>query len=228
MASIEDIQKRLRQQEKTLAGADYAENRLKEKNKLNEIQREYDIAKGQETLGKEFSEGSLGRIDAGRSQNIQDIIASKKARLSGFTAEENQALREKGVSSINKSTQTALRNLRGFQGATGVRGGTAGSQQLNILKSGIQSKANVERDLFLQNIEEKRRNLQDFEASVTGAEATEQERNLFNIDQANKEKFGRLSAGLGYAQLGVTERASERGVAIAQQNLKAESSGGKL
>ena len=187
-----------------------------------------DIVKGQETIGKEFAEGKLGRLDAGRSTEMTDIIAKKKAGLGGITAEENQALRDRGVQGIQRGTQTALRQLRGFQGASGVRGGGAVTQQAGILKSGIQSQANVERDLLLKNIDAKRTALSDYEASVTGAEATEQERSLFNINQVNRETFGRLSSGLGYAQLGVADRASERGVAIAQQNLSSESGGGKV
>jgi hypothetical protein len=228
MATLAELQKQYADQERVLAGTDYARNKPKEQSKLNAIQREMDIVKGQETIGKEFAPGKLGRLDAGRSTEMTDIIAKKKAGLSGISAEENQALRERGKQGIQRSTQTALRSLRGFQGSRGVRGEGAITQQAGILKSGIQSQANVERDLLLKNIDAKRTALSDYEASVSGAESVEQEKSLYNINQANRETFGRLSSGLGYAQLGVADRASERGVAIAQQNLSAESGGGKI
>lgn len=187
-----------------------------------------DIRRGEEELGVHFKEGSLGRLDAGRSADVSSIVESRRAGLQGLSAEENQALRERASQSIDRGSQTALRQLRGSQGISGVRGGTAGAQQATVLAAGQQAKGRAERDLLIQNVEAKRQALGDFEATVTGAEATEQERSLFNIGQKGKEQFGRLSSGLGFAQLGVQERAAARGVSVAQSNVAAAGKGGKI
>lgn len=169
-----------------------------------------DIKAGKLLLGKDFEEGSLGRAQEARSGNIDAVIAARKAALGGLTAEENQALRERGKQGIKRGVQTSLRQLRGIQGASGVRGASAASQQANILMAGQAAGANVERDLFLKNIEAKRAALGDFETSVRSAESEEVERQRANIDLGSREKFGRLAAGLGFSALGVAERSGTK------------------
>ena len=186
-----------------------------------------DIATGQELFGGDFAEGKLGRLETGPSADVQDIIARRKAGLEGLSAEENQAIRERGSQAIDRSTQSSLRQLRGLQGATGVRGGSALANQARILQAGQGAKANVERDLAIQNIGVKREALGAAEGSILGAEAQTRENTLFNIRQRNKEAAGRQAAGLSFAQLAATERGSQRGVSIAQASARAAGSGGK-
>lgn len=186
-----------------------------------------DIATGKELFGGDFKEGNLGRLSTERSAEMADIIARKKAGLEGFSSEEAQALRERGGQEITRSTQTALRQLRGLQGASGVRGASAVAGQAGILQAGQAAKANVERDLFIQNINQKRQALGDLESSVSGQEALSRQAEIFNIGQKSKEIAGRQASGLGFAALGATERASQRGVGVALANAKAASSGGK-
>lgn len=183
-----------------------------------------DIAKGQELLGGDFKEGNLDRIDAGRGADISSVIEGRRAALGGFSAEANQALRDRAGQGIDRGTQSALRSLRGIQGASGVRGASAAAQQGRQLSAGQAAKANAERDLLIRNVDQKGKALSAFEQSVGGAEETEQQRNLFNIQQRQKEIAGRQAAGLGFAQLGVTERT---GAASANIAGSAASSGGK-
>ena len=186
-----------------------------------------DIKAGQELFGGDFQEGKLGRLETGPSSDVQDIIARRKAGLEGLSAEENQSIREKGSQSIDRSTQSSLRQLRGIQGASGQRGGSAVANQARILQAGQGAKANVERDLAIQNIGVKRDALGAAEGSILGAEAQTRENTLFNINQKNKEASGRQAAGLSFAQLAATERGSQRGVGIAQANARAAGGGGK-
>ena len=188
---------------------------------------EADIKAGEEGLGANFKEGALGRLDTERSADVKDIIERRRAGLEGISAEENQALRERGSQAIDRGSQTALRQLRGRQASSGVRGATAGAQQASVLQAGQAAKANVERDLLIKNIDAKRQGLSDFEGSVLGAEERGQGKTLFNLEQKQRETFGRLSSGLGMAQLGVQERGSQRGVGIAQANAAAAGKGGK-
>ena len=121
---------------------------------------------GKATLGAEFEEGALGRLDAGRTADISQVIEGRRAALGGLAAPEAQALRERAVQGIQRGTQTALRQLRGQQAGAGVRGASATAQQAQVLGAGQQAQANVERDLFLQNIQAKREGLSAFETSI--------------------------------------------------------------
>lgn len=185
-----------------------------------------DIAKGQEVLGKDFQEGSLGRIDANRSADMNQVVEARKAGLGGLSAEENQALRERASQGIDRGTQTAVRNLRGIQAASGVRGASAASQVGRQLSAGQSAKAAAERDLLIANVDRKQQAVGALEQSVTGAEATEQDRSIFNLKQQQAEKFARQSAGLGFAQLGVTERTGAQAANVAAASA-AQGSGGK-
>lgn len=187
-----------------------------------------DIERGEAQLGKEFEEGALGRLDVARSADLASIIEQRREGAKGLSSEEAQALRERGTQEIDRGTQTALRQLRGRQGISGVRGAAGVAQEVNVLGAGQQAKAQSERELLIKNIEAKRQGLGEFEESLTGAESSEEARRLFNLEQQQKEKFGRLSSGLGFAQLGVQERASIRGVAAAQSNVQSAAGGGKL
>lgn len=186
-----------------------------------------DIKIGEGLLGKDFKEGNLDRLSTAPSADMADIIARRKAGLEGLSAEENQALRERGSQEIDRGSQTALRQLRGLQGASGVRGASAVAGQANILQAGQSAKAGVERDLLIQNVNQKREALSGLEQTVQGAEADQLGREQFNIGQREKEIAGRQAAGLGFAALGATERGSQRGVSVALANAKAAGSGGK-
>lgn len=185
---------------------------------------EADIKAGERILGKEFEEGSLGRLETDRTTDVKDIIERRRSQLGGLSSEEAQALREKSTQEIDRGTQTALRSQRGRSASLGIRGGSAGASEGRIEGAGIKAKADVERDLLIRNIDERRANLGAFEESVVGAEQRGESREIFNIEQSASEKLGRISAGLGFAQLGVAERSSERGVQAAQASAP---SGGK-
>lgn len=176
-----------------------------------------DIKKGQELLGKDFAEGNLGRLEEAPSADITSIVEARRQGLKGLSSEENQALRERASQGIDRGTQTALRQLRGIQGASGVRGATASAQAGRQLSAGQAAKAQTERDLLIRNVEERQKGLEAFESTVTGTEEAKQQRELFNIQQRKSEIAGRQTAGLGFAQLGVTERtgASAANVAAA-------------
>ncbi|MDX1400197.1 MAG: hypothetical protein R3204_16830, partial [Oceanospirillum sp.] len=57
-----------------------------------------------------------------RAQEVADIIARRQAGLEGFNAEELAAQRAQMSQGIGRAEQTALRQLRGAQGAAGLRG----------------------------------------------------------------------------------------------------------
>jgi hypothetical protein len=195
-------------------------------------------------LAKEFiSDGSLGRMQEGRSQEISDLIAERRkayeaSPTGGLSAEELQAQRDQAVNNINRTSETARRRLAGAQAQTGVRGATAASQQMSAIQAGNTERTNFERDLFLRQREalqqdraEQATRLSALESSVSAARANEEATIKFNLEQAAREKFGQLSTALSYAGLGSQDRASEAAITAqikAAEAAKPQQSGGLL
>lgn len=163
-----------------------------------------------------FGEGKLGRVSETRSGDVADLIARRKANLEGLSSTENQAAQDQLFNNVNRDTQTSLRQLRGIQGASGMRGDAAVSQQVGVLGAGQNIKKDLERDLLLKNIEMKRAALGDFEASVGNAEMNERDAKTFNLGQIDKEKSGLVTTQFGLAGLAQAERASLRGLDAAK------------
>lgn len=138
-------------------------------------------------VDKYYSEGSLGRVDQPLSSEMADILARRKSALEGFSAQENEALRAKMLEEIGRGEQTALRQLRGIQGSSGIRGGLASAQQANILKAADDAKTQAERDLFIQNILQKQNALGSYEQTVGSQSAQDLGIQQFNIGQQGKE-----------------------------------------
>jgi hypothetical protein len=195
-------------------------------------QREKDMAEGRARGEKEFGEGSLGRVDQERAAEVADLIEKRKARLSGYTPEEMNAQRDQLNEGTNRDMATGLRALRSAQGAAGVRGGMAGAQAGRVVTEANNARSKTERDLYVNQIAERSRALDNLEKTVGAARTDELERQKFNIGQANKEKYGRLGTEFGYASLGSAERSAvmQRVVgerAAAEQKKIAENQGKK-
>lgn len=176
-----------------------------EATKLN---REEDLAAGRKRGAEEFGDGSLGRVDEGRSKDIADIIERRKAESNGFSDEEQNAFREKNQVDLNQSLAGKMRALKVAQAQSGVRGGLATAQQASAVKDANAANVANERELFLKNIDARRQGLANYETSVGGAEKGELERTMYNQGQVNKEKLGRLGTEFGYGSLGSGERAA--------------------
>jgi len=198
---------------------------------------------GAEELGQVTTREQQAAVAGRRSQDIADIVARRRAQLGGFSPEEQQALREQTLGAIGGTEQTALRQLRGVLGAQGVRGGLAAAQQADVITQAQQARTQLERDVFLQQIAERRRALGAFEQTVTGAEAGEfgreqtaqaafeaisqqvrgetQDKVLFNIQQEQREQFGRLATTFGFAGLDTAERASAAQQALGEKQIEA-------
>lgn len=226
-------------------------------------QRERDLLSGRKRGDQVFGSGSLGRVDAGRSGEMSDIIARRRAasdgsgrsadsgriiqmrkdNLGGYTAEEQNALRENNLRTIQQGNAGAMRALASQQAAAGVRGPAAVAQRSNLIKAQGQQIADAERSLFVDQIGQKRAALDKLEAStsaaenseftrnqaandaleksITGARADELARTQYNQGQAGKEKYGALTTELGYASLGAGERAGIMQRLLGQDQLEA-------
>lgn len=188
------------------AAATQAE-RDKEKETVKQ-DRQKDLEEGRKRGEQLFADGSLGRIDQNRSQEIADIVARRKANINGFNPEELNALRTNHQVEANQALATALRNQKILQAQSGVRGGLASAQQSQLLKDSNAARIANERELFLKNAEAGRQGLNAYESTINGSRKDELERAMFNLAQGNKEKLGRLGTEFGYGTLGSGDRSS--------------------
>lgn len=216
--TMDEISANMKYVEEQIAGtADRGDDSVAElRQQLSNLQGEYNQVQASETsqsqiqsdaqAGVDFAintlglgEGSLGRIDTSAYEDL----------TKGYDAEVLQAQRDQALAEINKSTQTQNRALQAIQQQQGVRGGTAAAQQLSILQSGEDSKADFERDLLINQQE-----------VISDAVNNLTEVQQFNLSQAAQEKYDLAQAGLSYASLGLSERtgqaAADAQVAAAQ------------
>lgn len=163
------------------------------------------LAQGKEIIGDK----SLGRIQD--QPGIAQAMEMQRARLGGLTGAEMQAQRDVAGKGIDRATQLASRQLAGAQARAGVRGATAGQQQMQTLRSGTEQKANLERQLLMGQRAAQGEAISD----VLGQGAATQK---FDLSQAAKEKFAQLNTAMGMQQLGVSERAG-----VAAQNASLQS-----
>lgn len=170
--------------------------------------RNEDMAEGRARGEEIFKEGNLGRVRADRSADTADIIARRKENLKGFSQEEQNAMKEGALKTLDQNAQTSARQLALQQARSGVRGATAAAQSASLQKGLAGAKADQERELFLQNVNQKRAALDALEGSTGRTEADELGRQQFNIGQQNKETYGKLSTEMGFGSLGAGERAA--------------------
>lgn len=177
-------------------------------------EREKDLAagraRGEELFGKTFYSQSRDE----RSGDIADVLARRKEALSGLSSEENTAARESMALNLGRQQQGALRNLRASQATAGLTGGVAAAQNQQLLNQGAQQRADVERQLFLENIAQKQNALNAYEGSTRSAETEE-------IGRYGSRQVGKLGSELGMAQLGTAERAGVAQQALGEAQLSA-------
>jgi hypothetical protein len=186
-----------------------------------------DLISGDATAGIDFAKSKLGLGEGslGRASTVSQIDETKFREMAdGMDAGFLQASRDKAKEEINRSTQLQNRRLQALQSQQGIRGATAGSQQMSILQAGEKQKADFERDLFLKDREARIEGLQNLAEvqKYNQQQMVEQER--FNLAQAAQEKYDLAQSGLAFSQLGLQERGSER-AKEAQQAAAAASSG---
>lgn len=101
----------------------------------------------------------------------------------GFSSQESQALRRRAQQDSSNASRQAARQLKIAQASSGMSGGAAVFQQGQLQNERAMQQAAVNRDLFLAEEAQRR---QDIE---------------FNLQQAAREKAGRLSSTLGFMQM---------------------------
>lgn len=173
--------------------------------------REKDLAGGRARGEELFKTGSLD------SQDLKDVTEQRRQQAQGFTTEEQNAMRDQNLGNLNAAFQGQQRSLRAQQGASGVRGALALAQQQKVMQGQQGQLAQQERDLFLENINQKRQGLSALEQTART-----------NQDIAMREKQGQITTELGYGSLGSAERGavSQRLVGEAQAAAAKKAGGG--
>ena len=123
-------------------------------------QRLQDITLGKRIAKDFIAEGSLGRLEEGRSQEIQDLITERRKQFDkenkgeGFSREELQAQQDVASKNIQRQGQLAQRALRAQQARAGVGGGTALAQQQRAMADTSTQQREFQRDLLLRQRQE--------------------------------------------------------------------------
>ena len=149
-------------------------------------QREEDLKRGEERAKKKYA---VGEADPSA---FRDIIKQRQEQTQGLTGEERQAMEQQGLRAIQQAEQTQARQLAARQGAAGIRGGLAMAQQRDVAEQGLEARAGLAQDIFLENINKRREALNQLESTL------------------GRERLGGLTMEFGEAGLG----AAERGAAI--------------
>lgn len=197
-------------------------------------QREIDLTRGFERGKDLFGSDRLGRLGEGKYQGgLDDLIKSRQRQaVEGLQANEYQAQREQMLQGLNQGTLEQQRALRAIQGRSGIRGGLAAAQMGQIQGNAAQQRANLERDLLVQNIGQKQQAQNALEQSMRAEQGQQAEREKFNLGQRQRELMGMLTSSLGEAQLGGAERGSisqeEIGRAMQQTVANQLGSGGAM
>lgn len=180
------------------------------------LQTQKDIETGRKFGREILGEEGLGRL--GTDPEVAETLDRFKGiSEQGFSAPESLARREQAFEGIGQATQTAERALLARLSQAGVRGATAGRQLVDVQLQGLQQRASVERDIFLEGENLKRTGLKDF-AEALGQVKT------FDLAQAAREKDIEMAAGLGFAQLTGAERSGQVQAQAATQAAQAQAS----
>lgn len=174
---------------------------------MSRINREIDLARGRERGQQDFYEGALGRVGTAPSSEIQELQSQRMdIAREGFGAGAFQAAREQRLDDLNRFMQSQRRDLAASQGSTGVYGGLAGAQRMELGRQQQESRQDAERQLFLDEVNRREGALGAAEATVRGTEADTLQREQYNQNQRKSELMGLLTAQYGEAALGVAER----------------------
>jgi hypothetical protein len=173
------------------------------------------VKKGEQILGP----NGLGRI--GSDTQVQDVLnRSNQLATQGYDSSVLEAQRQQMNQNINQNTQSTARSLAGQLARSGVKGGVAGNQMAGVYMGANAQKNNVNRDIFIKNADFMNQNLNTYGKALGDVKS-------FDLGQVAKEKNIIMQSGLGFQQIGSTERSAAK-QAEASAQAQAASSGGKV
>lgn len=169
-------------------------------------------------LGEDVIGDGLGRLSEDANlQSSRDLLAQQ---AEGITSAQNLAQRESALSNLQGSEQSQNRSLLANLAGSGVQGGSAAAQLIDLNSSNLNNRRSLERDLisdqttFAQNAAN---NLANVDKSIAE----------FDLGQLAAEKNIDIQSRLGFADLGSAERAGIRSEQAIQLAADTEANGGK-
>lgn len=170
---------------------------------LNDIEsrRNANIKTGQDYI-KNFALGRMNQPLTGENDQLRSLL---QGRLGGLAAGENAAMREQAFRGLNQQRQGDLRELRALQGQQGIRGPAAAAQNQLVMREAADRGSDLEQQLLIENIAQRRQAAQDFAAEINRQQAQNLGIQQANLLQSNRESeirnaFPFLFAGLGAAE----------------------------
>lgn len=182
-----------------------------------EAKRNRDLQTGRDFI-KDFSLGRMAQDEGRAAENLQ-LKQLLEGRLGGLSAGEGAAMREQALGGIGQQRQTDVRALRGMQGAQGVRGPAAVSQQQDIFNQAADRRSDLEQQLLLRNVAMKQQAAQDFGRELARQQTQGLGIEQFNIGQANQEQSIRQAFPFLFANLGAQEQAAATGSVVGRDAL---------
>jgi hypothetical protein len=145
-----------------------------------------------------FADKSLGRLNnlydtrtgAINDPFAKDVQGRLQAGLEGYSAPENQALREQMQREGDMAYQGNLAQLAKAQARGGTRGAASTAQFAQLAQGRQQSRDTQEQDLYAKNIDEKRSRLADYATYTSGLRKEQSDAEKYNLEQVAAEKAG--------------------------------------
>lgn len=168
-----------------------------------------------EKFAQEFSgiikqPGALERIQEARPEEIAQLVQRRKEMAEGLTAPQYSVARQQMMSQQGAAEQQAMRQLARQQTIAGLRGGAATRQSSRLAQQLAQQRAQAEQGLFMADVGEKQRGLAALEQTLGTVTGQEQQRQLFNIEQQQREQLAQQARDLTIAQLAQASALGER------------------
>jgi len=236
------------------------ENDMEIYNKKENLQLDYDKAeqdrnklgkdleRGAETSAKlvdKYADGAFDKIQdsdfykegVSRQKGVLDertsLLAAQKEQAKGMTSQEMQMMRGKARQSIAGQTQSNLRQIAAMQAQMGVRGGTAGAQQMQAMLAGQNAQAGMEQQLMMQQRAMQQQGLQgvnqaigSYEGSSNALSQAQGQAFTFDIGTAG-QRLGMIGQGAtSLAGMQSSERINQVNADASIKAAKAQGSGG--
>ena len=222
---------------------------------------------GNALINKFLQPGALGRVDTnlpgateslGRYQQLNDrynardpmqtdVLNRMQGGLDGYTSQENQAQREQMMKGLQSNYATSSSQLARAQARGKVFGAAGAAQQANLARDSEASKNDLEQQLMIKNIDEKRSRLNEYGQygqTLTNDEFTRQSQNTkaygdeasrlrdeelgrqkINIGQANAETAGQIGAFTGAGATALAQQNTDAAQDIQRQGIRAINGG---
>jgi hypothetical protein len=151
------------------------------------------IKPGPDGTFKHLSDDYRGQMD--------DYLAMLKERTGGMDSKEMLAMREQGLAGMDQQLAQNMRRAGQIAGNAGVRGGAAAGLQMGALNQTAAQRANLERQMIIDNIAQKNQAFAAYGGALGGASDRALGIGQFNIGQDTKAALTPAQLAMQYGGL---------------------------